>query len=80
MSLPEFPFRVAGIPCLIRVDSFFRQQADPGTWSSDLDASGYVEVDYTILDTRGRAAPWLERKRSDEDDEAIMAEIVEFFN
>lgn len=74
-----FDHRIAGIPCVIRVDSFFRQAPDYGTWDSDLDCSGYIEADYTICDRRGRPAPWLERKRTPDDDTEIMAEIDNIF-
>lgn len=75
-----FDHRIAGIPCVIRVDHFFRQDADIGTWSSDLDCSGYIEAEYTICDRRGRPAPWLERKRTPDDDTEIMAEIDNIFS
>ena len=75
-----FDHRIAGIPCVIRVDHFFRQAPDYGTWDSDLDCSGYIEAEYTICDRRGRPAPWLERKRTPDDDTEIMAEIEEIFS
>lgn len=75
-----FDHRIAGIPCVIRVDSFYRQAPDYGTWDSDLDCSGYIEADYTICDRRGRPAPWLERKRTPDDDTEIMAEIDNIFS
>lgn len=75
-----FDHRIAGIPCVIRVDHFFRQAPDYGTWDSDLDCSGYIDADYTICDRRGRPAPWLERKRTPDDDTEIMAEIDNIFS
>jgi hypothetical protein len=65
---------------VIRVDSFYRQAPDHGTWDSDLDYHGYVEAEYTICDRRGRPAPWLERKRTPDDDTEIVEAIEEIFS
>lgn len=55
--------RVDGIPCLVGVESFY---IEPGSHSfhaaSDWDYHGYAEMEYDILDRRGRPAPWLEKK------------------
>ena len=75
-----FDHRIAGIPCVIRVDSFYRQAPDYNTWDSDLDYHGYVEAEYTICDRRGRPAPWLERKRTPDDDTEIVEAIEEIFS
>ena len=80
LAAMTFDHRIGGIPCVIRVDHFFRQPADHGTWDSDLDYSGYIEAEYTICDRRGRPAPWLERKRTPDDDTEILAEIDNIFS
>lgn len=70
---------VAGIPCLIRVDYFFKQKPLGPMCDSDMDCYGYVNVDFTVCDRRGRPAPWLEKKLSTEDKERIETEIEEAY-
>ena len=76
MSREELDTNVCGIPCIVRVTHFYR---NAGSYSynapSDLDYYGYTEMDYDILDRRGRPAPWLERKLNDAVREEIEAEI-----
>lgn len=43
--------------------------------SSD-DYYGYSEVEFDVLDRRGRPAPWLERKLTDADRERIEYEVL----
>ena len=76
----EIETRVAGIPCIARVTHYFRKAPHRGsahTCDSDMDYYGYTECEFDILDRRGRPAPWLERKASDEDRERIEQEITE---
>jgi hypothetical protein len=61
-------FRVAGIPCLIRVDyvhitsgTYSRQAETPDEYYGDR------TIEFTVCDRRGRPAPWLERKMNDQD-------------
>lgn len=70
---------VAGIPCLIRVDYFFKQKPLGPMCDSDMDCAGYVNVDFTVCDRRGRPAPWLDRKLTTEDKERIENEIEEAY-
>lgn len=60
------PATIAGIPCLIEVDSctvvkgsFDRNAA------SDWDYTGYTEIEFTVLDRKGYPARWLEGKLTD---------------
>jgi hypothetical protein len=74
--LTVFDTRVAGIPCQIGVLNHERHAPiDPRQAHSDVEAYGYTETDYVILDRRGRPAPWLTRKVKD--DSAILSEIQE---
>lgn len=71
--------QLAGIPCQIAVTGFHRVK---GSYRydapSDLDHTGYCEYDYEVLDRRGRLAPWLEKKvTEDEIDDIIMAYFEE---
>lgn len=69
--------RVAGIPCKISVTSFFVQRPMGRSADSDMDCYGYTEIEFDVLDTRGRPAPWLERKLNSDDKNAIEQEIIE---
>ena len=57
------PFKIAGIPCLIKVESAV---VNPGSYSynavSDYDYYGYCEIEYTVCDRKGYPAPWLAKK------------------
>jgi hypothetical protein len=68
---------IAGIPAVVRVIYANYTQPDPGTWASDIDFYGGWELDWEICDSRGRPAPWLERKATDDDRQRIEAELIE---
>lgn len=76
--IAEIESRVAGIPCLIGVLYF---DSVRGSYSyhapSDMDYYGYTESEWEVLDSRGRPAPWLERKLTDGDRQRIEQEIAE---
>ena len=78
--IDEIPFNVAGIPCLIGVTHYHKVKGDSSTWDSDMDYHGYVECEFTVCDRRGRPAPWLERKLTDNDTNRIEREIAEQLN
>lgn len=74
----QFISKVHGIPCIIRVDHYFKQPAWNGSaWvcNSDMDYSGYEEVQYTVLDRKGYKAAWLARKITPKDHARIRKEI-----
>jgi hypothetical protein len=67
---------IQGIPCRVRVTHYFHQPA-MGYWAdSPDDCYGYTEIDFDVLDRRGRPAPWIERKMDDADTRAIEQEII----
>lgn len=68
--------RVAGIPCKIQVLSYSKQEPMGRSADSDWDCYGYTEIEFDVLDTRGRPAPWLERKLNSDDRNAIEQEII----
>jgi len=69
--------RIAGIPCLIRVDSCRYFKPLPAlTAPSTEDCQGGAEVEFTVCDRRGRPAPWLEDKMVDREREKIEGDIV----
>ena len=76
--IAEIEHRVAGIPCLIGVLSFDHQPGSYSFWAdSDYDYYGYCEIDWDVLDRRGRPAPWLVRKLTDKMRDDIEAAIRE---
>ena len=71
--------RVCGIPCL--VDYSITGKFIPAKINADPDScyeAEYPEIDFTVCDRRGRPAPWLERKLTDDDREHIESEIIEY--
>ena len=56
----QFASKVCGIPCIIRVDTYFKDDE---------------EVEYTVLDRTGYPAAWLERKLSPKEHLRIIVEI-----
>ena len=72
--MAELDARVAGIPCLIGVINYERHKGSMSyNAPSDLDYYGWTEVEFDVLDRRGRPAAWLERKL----DAAERADIEE---
>ena len=72
----QFEYRLAGIPCIIEAES--RVIKGQGySAPSDLDARGWVESTFRVLDRRGRYAAWLERKLTDKSTQAINDKIAE---
>ncbi len=69
---------VAGIPCQVQIDHFVSVKGDSSTWASDWDFYGYTEIEFTVCDRRGRAAPWLTNKLTADDKARIEQEIEEF--
>lgn len=68
--------KVSGIPCLIDVTHFnkvcgsFSREA-----ASDMDYHGWTDIEFTVCDKRGKPAPWLERKMTDEEYQDICDQI-----
>lgn len=69
--------RVAGIPCKIQVLSYNKQEPMGRSADSDMDCYGYTNIEFEVLDTRGRSAPWLNRKLNSDDRNAIEQEIID---
>lgn len=68
--LIEFEHRIAGIPCMIGVTYYHNQRPWTGsahTCDSDMDYYGYTELEFDVLDRKGYAADWLEKKLTDDD-------------
>lgn len=56
--IAQIPTRIDGIPCLVGVTCHVPIRS--ATWHDPAEGG---EVEWRILDSRGRVAPWLERKQ-----------------
>lgn len=72
----EIETRVAGIPCIVAVEEYFEGSYNHNA-ASDVDY--YGSCSWVVLDRRGRAAPWLERKLTSEECRRIDSEVAEYF-
>lgn len=72
-----FETKVAGIPCLCEV--VHHAKPEPmritGSGFGDADAPVLEDIEFEILDSRGRPAPWLARKLTQADDRRLMEEF-----
>ena len=72
--------RAAGIPALAGITAYDYQppfRGSPYLCACSDDYYGHDEIEWEILDRRGRPAPWLERKLSKADREEITREVLE---
>ena len=58
----EFQSRIAGIPCIIRVNYSAGKAGNIWGPPENCYPSEPADVEFEICDRRGRHAPWLERK------------------
>lgn len=73
---------IAGIPCQIGIDHFYKQEPHRGSaWTCDSadDYYGYTDCDWTVLDRRGYQADWLARKLTGAEEDRIAGEIEQYF-
>lgn len=77
--MSEFQTRVCGIPCVVRVTTWERYVPEfiSGPPDKCYPAEGGCG-EWMLLDTRGRPAPWLERKMTEDDREALEQKIFDF--
>lgn len=71
-------FSVAGgLPCQIGVVEFKQVK---GSFSrnapSDVDYYGYTEVEYDILDRKGRRAGWIEKRMTNDDHDRARQAVI----
>lgn len=66
---------ISGIPCQIEVTHYLRQAPNIRADNPD-DFYGYTELEFDVLDRRGRPAPWLERKLDDTQTARIKGELL----
>jgi hypothetical protein len=81
--LEKVESRVAGIPCLIGVKTYNVVKpwgCSVYTCPSSGDWYGFTELEFDVLDQRGRPAKWLEKKLTERDRERIEFDISESIN
>lgn len=66
--------RVAGIPCQLRVT--YWEAVTTATWYAPAEGSN---MEFEVLDRRGRPAPWLARKLGAVDERRLEAEVAAYF-
>ena len=71
--------RISGIPCKVYVAHYASYAPDLRA-DSDWDYHGGTEIEFSVCDSRGRPAPWLERKTTRDDIARIEQEIIEWHN
>lgn len=72
--------RAAGIPALAGVTHYSYQapfRGSPFRCDSDWDYYGFEEIEWDLLDRRGRSAPWLDRKLSQSERGEITRHLLE---
>lgn len=73
----KFDTRIAGIPCQCEVTHY--SPGTPmrvyGTGMGDADPPEPEEFEFRILDRRGRVAPWLQKKVTEDDDIRLLEEF-----
>ena len=68
---------ICGIPCLIEVTHY--SAGTQGKTNADPDScyeSDPTEIEFDVLDRKGRPAPWLARKLTDAETARIEAELL----
>ncbi len=78
-SRPCIESQVAGIPCLIQIDTYVNVKPWKGsahTCDNSDDFYGYTDIEFTVLDRKGYKAAWLEKKLTAADKKRIEQEII----
>jgi hypothetical protein len=75
----DIDVRVCGIPAIARVLHYrpyepAYRRGHPDNW----EPASPPEIDFEILDRRGRPARWLERKLTERERERIERELIEY--
>ncbi len=72
----DFTTRVLGIPCGVVIDSCLVVKGQGMRAASDVDCTGFAEIDWRLLDRKGYPARWLQKKMTDGDKEKLEIEII----
>ena len=69
----DYPITVlGGLPCIARVHSFY--PIIPATWHHPEEGG---EVDWELLDRRGRQADWLEKRMTEKERQRLEDEVYD---
>jgi len=63
---------IGGLPCIARVHSFY--PIIPATWHHPEEGG---EVDWELLDRRGRQADWIEKRMTEKERQRLEDEVYE---
>ena len=77
------PFKISGIPCLIRISYYVRVRPWRGstqTCPSSDDYYGYTDCDWEVCDRKGYLAPWLAKKLTPYEQDLIAELIYNHYN
>lgn len=74
----DFESTVAGIPCGIYVGTVDIKQGNY-SWNAACpeEYHGYTDIEFTVLDSKGYPAAWLQNKMTADDKARIEGEILE---
>ena len=78
--LEQVPVRARGIPALAGITYYDYQaplRGSPYLCACSDDFYGHEELEWVILDRRGKHAPWLDRKLTQADREEITRALLE---
>ena len=78
--LEQVPVRARGIPALAGITYYDYQaplRGSPYLCACSDDFYGHEELEWVILDRRGKPAPWLDRKLTQADREEITRALLE---
>ena len=79
--MTQFDSRICGIPCII--DVIYSTKYVPASANGHPDRSTPAEggdFEYTVLTTKGKPAPWLQSKVTDEIDAQVYEEYLTYNN
>lgn len=82
MTGQQIPTKINGIPCLVKVTSFFYQPPSgrsPLRCSDPTELYGDYECEFEVLDRKGYRADWLSEKITSKDYERIEGEILDAY-
>jgi len=72
----DFTTTVSGIPCGVVVDSCLVVKGQGMRADSDIDCTGFAEIEWRLLDRKGYPTQWLQNKMTDSDKEKLEIEII----
>ena len=79
MYIAKIETTVSGIPAIIGVISYESAAPDYTCRDSDIDFNGYIDIDFEVLDRRGRIAPWLSKKLTATSTERLEEQVIKYF-